>query len=218
MLLFMHMDKNRLMREGEYVTYEKPAFGYFIAAALLGVFAAITVNNLLDISGLTTQESETYDEIAETIYSGSIYINLIVYAVLGPVVEELVFRGLLYKRLRESMGVVISVVFSALMFGVYHGNLAQGIYAGILGVVFALCMEKFKSVLAPILAHVLANVFSILFSSLGGADFLNQSTTYIIIYIAGGAILTLVFLYIVCEKVNAKVLIPAAGKPIETEE
>ena len=54
----------------------------------------------------------------------------------------------------------VAVMISALLFGLYHGNLVQGIYAFIMGCLLALVYEWTGSFVAPVLFHMIANHLS----------------------------------------------------------
>lgn len=214
-ILFMHLDTKRRYREGTHETYDKVPAGFFVVAVLLGVTTAVTVNNLIEISGIYQIDSEYMDQFSEIIYSGGIIVELLSIVVLGPVVEELCFRGLIYRRMRERCPVKLSMFFSALIFALFHGNLVQGIYAFILGMFMAFVYERFKNVIAPILFHVGANLFSVIATETGALDFVTESNTAAIMYIAAGAILTVLFLWIIYEKVRPKLLIPSEASQRE---
>ncbi|MEO6462563.1 MAG: CPBP family intramembrane glutamic endopeptidase, partial [Candidatus Eisenbacteria bacterium] len=86
--------------------------------------------------------------------------------IVGPVVEELVFRGFLLTRWARRFGVRSGVVFSALLFGLLHFALAPlGAFA--LGLVAAVLYLRTRSLVAPILAHATANS-TIVFATLLG--------------------------------------------------
>lgn len=64
------------------------------------------------------------------------------------------------------------MVFSGLIFGIYHGNLVQGIYAAFLGTVLAWTMEHTGTLLAPMIFHGIGNITVFLLinaAGLGGA-------------------------------------------------
>jgi len=77
---------------------------------------------------------------------------------LAPVVEELVFRGLLFGTLRRGLNMWTSAVLSAAVFAVAHGYGAWG-FASVFfsGVLWALAYERTGSLLPPILAHAATN-------------------------------------------------------------
>ena len=57
---------------------------------------------------------------------------------------------------------ISAIVISALLFGLYHGNLSQGIYGFFMGIVLAGAMEQYKTVTAPLLIHVGVNAAALL--------------------------------------------------------
>jgi membrane protease YdiL (CAAX protease family) len=71
-------------------------------------------------------------------------------------VEELLFRGLLYRSLRSSTGILPSLLLSSLVFAVGHPQAAT-VPVFCLGVCAALALERSRSLLAAILVHALYN-------------------------------------------------------------
>ena len=103
------------------------------------------------------------------------YTHLDVYkrqGILAPVAEELVYRGMIYRRMRESLTAVQAGVFVSILFGVGHGNLPQGLYAMVLGLLLACIYEKFRNIAAPILFHIVVNITSLLLSWYGGFEWI----------------------------------------------
>ncbi|HEU4582090.1 MAG TPA: CPBP family intramembrane glutamic endopeptidase [Polyangiaceae bacterium] len=82
------------------------------------------------------------------------FVALTVFA--APPVEELLFRGLLYRSLRSSTGVLPSLLLSSLVFAVVHPQAAAVPVFG-LGVCAALALERSRSLLAAVLVHALYN-------------------------------------------------------------
>lgn len=140
---------------------ESPVYLYFLPF-LLGAAAALILNHVLIYSRLMELLMSGYEEAAEYIYQGHFWSEVLSVAILVPCTEEFVFRGLIYRRMRLLSGPVAAMILSALTFGIYHGNLLQAIYAGILGLLFAYIYEKYQSIKAPILMHAGANLFSLL--------------------------------------------------------
>lgn len=93
-------------------------------------------------------------------YSIPLWARMLCYEVVAPVAEELLFRQVIYKRLRYISPVWVAVVISALLFGLYHGNPVQGIYAFIMGSILALVYEWTGSFIAPVIFHMIANHLS----------------------------------------------------------
>ena len=97
----------------------------------------------------------------ETINSAGFWLQLIGVCLIIPAAEELVFRGIGYWGLRDGMPAVPAAVFSAVFFGLFHGNLVQGIYAAGLGLILAFVMERYQTVTSVWLAHAAMNIGSI---------------------------------------------------------
>jgi membrane protease YdiL (CAAX protease family) len=92
-------------------------------------------------------------------------VFFLVGGVIGPVTEEIFFRGIVYGFFRQ-WGVFVAVVFSTLLFVFIHpvgANLPLTQLVG--GIVFAVAYEKEKSLMVPIAIHTLGNlaIFSLMF-------------------------------------------------------
>lgn len=158
--------------------------------AMIVVLAAcvcIAANNFILLSGITVQ-SETYLETAQLIYESPIIVQMIGLGILVPAMEEMVYRGLLYRRMREYLPTIVSVIGTAILFGIYHGNFVQLIYASIIGVFLAYLFEIFRSVKTAILFHAAANITSMVCTWIGAFDWIFSS----IIHVAGVTVITCV--------------------------
>ena len=94
-----------------------------------------------------------------------LWASLLCVSALPGILEEFIFRGLLYGayRTRRVWGAIFT---SALLFGLMHMNLNQFCYAFVMGVVFCLLYEGTGSVLAPMLIHAVYNGNSVLMTYL----------------------------------------------------
>lgn len=81
--------------------------------------------------------------------------------VVGPLVEEVFFRGLLYGLLRKKLGVWKAVFISSALFGVAHGFGPIGLVAALGGVGFALVYENTGSLAPAVVAHMLGNLLPV---------------------------------------------------------
>lgn len=116
---------------------------------------------VLFVSNLTTLFSTNYlqDSMSE-LTSYPFLVQLFLIAVVPAVVEEFVFRGLIYHSYRKN-GILGAAVLSAVVFGFMHLNINQLSYALIMGVVFALMVEVTGSMYSSMLAHFAVNSYSI---------------------------------------------------------
>lgn len=167
-LFFYSCDKNR--RKSEIFT-EPVLFDNLNVFEMVWIlFIGVGYSQLCNIVVATFQSFLNYEEYTETMTqmtNGKSLVFLIaIMGIVAPICEEIVFRWLIYLRLREYLGVVVSIIISALIFGIYHGNLVQAVYASMLGVVFALFLEMTGDLLACMLLHIGANVWSLIWSDL----------------------------------------------------
>jgi hypothetical protein len=138
--------------------YRKLKIGDCILSLLIG-YALIPL--VLFISSLTMLFSQNYIESSvEGLTAYPYLIQLLIIAVLPAVVEEFVFRGLLYHSYRRN-GILPAALLSGLLFGLMHMNINQCCYAFVMGVVFALMVEATGSMLSSMLAHFALNSYSI---------------------------------------------------------
>lgn len=133
--------------------------------ALLGIASALTFNILSELIQL---KSAKYDEVETIQYSVPIWLGLILYGLIAPCVEEMVFRGILYNRMKRYYRLWVCVAGSSALFAVFHGNLIQLLYAFGMGILLAVCYEWVDCFAAPLLFHMAANVFVFVISSATG--------------------------------------------------
>ena len=121
------------------------------------------------ITGLN--ESANQNQIIDAFNQNPILIifTTVIYA---PIVEEIVFRGAIFRGLRSKTNFWISALISGLSFGMIHvfdsliaGNFLDLLYLivyGALGFIFCYSYEKNKSIFAPILLHFINNFIGII--------------------------------------------------------
>ena len=85
---------------------------------------------------------------------------LFIVTVWSPLAEELIFRAMIFRTLRKGFSFLPAAVISGVLFGVYHMNWVQGVYAAALGVLLAFTYEKTNSLLGCYLFHLMFNLLS----------------------------------------------------------
>lgn len=143
----------------------EPKMNYiFLAAAAVGM--ALGLNMLAEFAAVADL-SDAYGAVAERQYSVSLAIGLICYGVVTPVAEELLFRGIIYGHLRRMISLLPAAGISAVLFGVYHGNIVQGTYAFIMGCLIAYAYEYFGDFRVAVGVHMGANIVVYILSYVG---------------------------------------------------
>ncbi len=81
--------------------------------------------------------------------------------ILGPILEELLFRKKLLTELLKFNNKYVALLLSSFIFSFLHNGLVTMIYAFILGIVFGLFYIKYKNIKLTILMHMAANIIVI---------------------------------------------------------
>lgn len=111
--------------------------------------------------------------IFNTYMQNATIINTIVISIqviiIGPIIEELIFRKILLGKLLEKFSnrPIKAIVYSALIFGIIHLNIIQGVAAFGGGIILGLIYYYTKSIKATIFAHILNNFLIIIPNPIG---------------------------------------------------
>ena len=109
-----------------------------------------------------------------SLFSGSMWQQYILMCFAAPLREELLFRGIIFERLRQALPFFWAAVGSSIFFGLIHGNLSQGIYAFFIGIVLAWFYEKRRRLYEPVLFHSAANLMSLIIQEVIINDFISM--------------------------------------------
>ena len=136
--------------------WKKPVWQY--AVLFVGTMAvSYGFNYLFSVTGFAGN-SKRYQNVAANQYDVALAVGLILYGVISPFVEEVIFRGFLYGRMRVYMKKWLAIFMSALLFGIYHGNMVQGIYGFCMGLLFTLVYDRFQNFYLAVFMHSIANL------------------------------------------------------------
>lgn len=136
---------------------------WYIYPCLAGMCMCIAFNWMIDRSRIIDVFPE-FNEVAESLYGGKLIFEILAMVVVAPILEETLFRGIIYGRLKESINTKIAMIVSALIFGIIHGNAVQGIYAFAIGLCLAYIYEKYGHLIAAVIFHASANLVSVIMS------------------------------------------------------
>lgn len=162
-----------------------------VSVAIMVIGISCLMNLLIALIPIDDVE---YQKIAEEMFNNNgIVIQLVVIGILAPVSEELIFRGLIFRRSRDYVGFMWAAVCSGLFFGIYHGNLTQGIFAFFMGMLFAAIYEHFGTLWAPIVAHMANNIFATLENNLLDKIDVPDIAYFIFVIVIGAAGIALMY-------------------------
>jgi len=124
----------------------------------------IVITVILNVSDVE-RRFPSYQKVMFFLTNSNIFISIICTGILAPILEEIIFRGIIFNRLKEyNIGLQISIIIQAVLFGIIHFNIVQSTYAILIGILFAVIYEKKKTIVAPIIAHMTFNLFTIAFA------------------------------------------------------
>jgi uncharacterized protein len=101
--------------------------------------------------------TEISNPLSSYIFGSNIWLSILFMVLLAPVIEEFIFRKLIIDRIR-SYGEGTAVLVSALMFGLFHGNLNQFFYAFGIGAIFAFIYVKTGRLRYSVFMHMTINL------------------------------------------------------------
>ena len=156
-LMLMRQNDRKKETMAGIVSNNKAPLTKYIYIIGIAIAFSLGLNNIVLLSDLASY-SIAYQEAAEALYTPSLMVQIICLGIITPIMEEYIFRGLVFKRLRNRYSAGRAIIVSALFFGMYHGNLVQVIYGTLSGLLLGYLYEKYGSLKAPILAHMLMNI------------------------------------------------------------
>ncbi len=169
----------------------KARFGGWFVTGVFIMFAGKIAGNIVDELLYSLAGKEPASLVGETMELMPLPVIFIGVCLVGPVCEELVFRGLIASRL-SWYGEKPAAVVSALMFGLYHANFGQFFYAFGLGILLAYAYFRSGRIAVPVMLHVLFNVYGGLLPtifSVSGAAILCYFIADILFSVAGAILL-----------------------------
>ena len=172
--LFLSMKNRDELRYPSDYRYELVAAWRYIYVPVVGFLMALGTNQLISLINID-RFFPGYEETSQTLFSMNMWAELAVLGILVPIVEELIFRAVVYERIRRYCSVTAAALWTSFFFGVYHGNVSQGVYAFLLGMLMVYVKEKYHTMAAPILFHMSANIYSVLATETALMDWVTDS-------------------------------------------
>lgn len=177
-----------------YISTKKETWSLVSAPYLLGSAVAIltsgfVVSSLMSLLDWIPNIMEQSFDILQSGWGGILTI-----VIIGPVLEELLFRGAITKALLQQYDPPKAIFISALLFGIIHINPAQIIPAFLIGILLAWTYYKTGSLIPGIFMHILNNSLSVYISykypDAEHMDDLISGTPYLLVL--SGAVLLLI--------------------------
>ena len=140
----------------------KKIFALIILGFMLQIIASFLLTTVIDFFPATAAQ---YSQDISTLLQITPWM-LFRVCVLFPVCEELIFRGAILNGLKRVVPFLVANIIQALLFGIYHGNIVQGIYAFILGLFIGYIYKTAGGLIYTCVLHMSINFMGMFLESL----------------------------------------------------
>lgn len=149
-------------RERPFSYREHLGAGRIAGALALGFGACIVLTVIVGLAAQIFPAAFTnYEKLMETLDVTSSVFAIPYVMLVGPVAEELIFRGVILDRLKPAFSFWTANVLQAALFGIFHMNVIQGLYAFALGMLLGMVVYVTGTILASMIMHIVFNSTSI---------------------------------------------------------
>ena len=136
-----------------------------VALLMLGAGLSLLLNSGTQIlstlfPSITSSGNSTLNAAFDQLFSSAPGIVSII--LIAPIAEEIAFRGMVFGVLRQKLALPVALIVQAVIFGVFHGNIAQGLMAFGLGCLLAWVYLRSGSIICAMLVHFAFNGTTVL--------------------------------------------------------
>lgn len=165
-LLILRKEK-RLQEEFRGMASPSSSAAWAVAGVFLALMAQSFAASIEQMLGIE-MGSENTQEIIRLIESFPVVI--LVSSIIGPILEEIVFRKIIFGSLHKKMNFFFAALISSVIFALAHFEPEHVILYSAMGFTFAFLYVKTKRIIVPIIAHVTMNTFVVLLQSVFRED------------------------------------------------
>lgn len=180
------------------ISLKKTKASYLLIGSIIAIGMYSLNTGLVELLGRIDFFHGAYMELeafSRNSVETSFWLSLFVVGLLAPFVEEVLFRGFIYQTLRKRLSIGWTIALQGLLFGLFHMNSVQIIYATFIGIVFGYIVYRTGSIWVTIVMHMVNNAGGIIMEECFGAY--AQSMPVIIGVLGVGIVITGVGLYLI---------------------
>ncbi len=170
-----------------------PKISLYVLALVAGLAAAFWATIAINIAPWPSSWIETYEVESGALVTSRPILDALAVVVLGPIVEELLFRGIIYEAFCAFLPAGLAVLFQGILFGSVHSTVIWMIYATFMGCVLGYVRKRTGSTRPCILMHMAFNGSSYLFGWF--AEHYEQDPTAIVLVFVISAFVLLLTMY-----------------------
>lgn len=135
--------------------YAPVRFSYLFFVVLTGFGAIFVEDELLHQLHMPDWMEASFGQLTES------WLGIVCVTLIGPIVEELLFRGAITKELLRKYNPSTAIIISGLLFGLIHINPAQVLGASLIGFLLAWLYWRTGSLIPCMVLHVFNNALSV---------------------------------------------------------
>lgn len=201
LLMLVYLWKARLISKAK--ADWSPVSSWFIPVSIVSLLSLSWLVSVLmsHLTMLPNIMEQTFNNLLSS------WLGILTVAVIGPVTEELLFRGAITKALLKSYSPTKAILISSLFFGVFHFNPSQIVSAFLLGLLLTWVYVKTQSLLPCILMHIANNSLMVWLSNqfpqLDNLDDLATGNTHLFVT-CGAALILVVTMTLMKRQVQTK--------------
>lgn len=124
-----------------------------ISISILLNLIIININKLCHIENLSNDMSMWF-------------ILIISSGIVGPILEELLFRGIVYSDLKKINTNKVSIILCTIIFALFHDSVSQIIYAFLIGLILIKLYNKTNNLSYSIVFHIISNSIVVLVNNI----------------------------------------------------
>ena len=131
-----------------------------ILSIITGFSINLFVGSVLDMLPIPQAMNDEYDTAFDAIYKTPAWLIILGIGIIGPICEEIIFRGGVMNALRREGNAPVAIILSGLVFGLVHLIPIQVMYAAFIGIVLGIIFHTTKSLIPTIIIHIVNNIIS----------------------------------------------------------
>ena len=188
--------------------FRKVKLQYLVIALIFGIGLNV-INEYLLLQlmkfDIFSEAFMRYLAMTKFLVNTNVILAILGVGIIGPIIEEMIFRGLIFNELKNVMPVPVVIIVQGVLFGIYHFNLIQFIYATLIGIMLGAIYALTKNIWIPIFIHMVNNISALL---------LPENQTVVTIISFGISIVVIILCYLYFYKEREKTMIENTGNEV----
>ena len=135
----------------------------YVAAVPILIIVLVAILFIVNITKYVPERQAVVDLFLKEENAPFLVYTSIFAAVVGPIIEELFFRGFMYNAVKRYAGVVWASLITSAIFAALHTNVVGFLPIMVLGILLAYLYEKTGTLISSMTVHVIHNLSMVFF-------------------------------------------------------